>query len=251
MIITLKGANFSASNIGTLTTWTIRTSYSSSAVSITSGSIPTSLDRESNSGIQATLTIQEGYELGTAGVTVTMGGNPVTSGVTVSGNTITISIASVTGNIIISVPTKNLATGEGDMPDTPNGGDAGDTNDRIYTIGETLAFNDMPEVADTFIEESYYVSDQGTPATLTTSARTGYKAWKNIKVYAGQSYALNPDARAIVIYDANDMVLAAFNLKNTYSDGVIPASVITQDAHMSVTVTSSTSNNSCTIMRVS
>lgn len=124
MIITLKGANFSANKIGTLTTWTIRTSYSSSAVSVTSGSIPTSLDRTSNSGIQATLTIQEGYELGATGVTVTMGGNPVTSGITVSGNTITISIASVTGNVVITVPTKNTATGEEDDGDNSGSGDS-------------------------------------------------------------------------------------------------------------------------------
>ena len=245
MIITLVGASFKDSNIGTLSTWTISRVLGDGA---TYNGV-TYVDK--NAALNATVTIAEGYELGSAGVTVTMGGVAVTSGVTVSGNTITINISSVTGNVVVKVPTKNLSAGGGDVvepdiPDTPSG-----SGERVYTIDETLKFNDMPEVAETFIEGSYYVSDNGSPAKLTVSVRDGYKAWKNIKVYAGQSYALNPDARAIVIYDANDIVISAFNLKNTYSDGVIPASVIAQDAYMSVTVTSATSNNSCTIKRVS
>lgn len=120
MIITLKKADFSKNNIGTLTTWSISTSYNSSVVEITSGSIPSTVDRTSNTGIQATLTIKEGYELGSAGVTVTMGGSVVASGITVDGNTITIDIASVTGNVSIIIPTKNSTTGEEDNPDTPN-----------------------------------------------------------------------------------------------------------------------------------
>lgn len=78
------------------------------------------MHRTSNSGIQATLTIKEGYELGAAGVTVTMGGNPVTSGVTVNENTITINISKVTGNVTITVPTVSASDG-GDVvePETP------------------------------------------------------------------------------------------------------------------------------------
>ena len=112
MIITIKGANFSTNNIGTLTTWRITKSYNANAVTITAGSIPDNVDREGNSGINATLTINEGYELNGT-VAVTMGGSAVTSGVTVDGNTVTISIGSVTGNVVITVPTKNAAGEEG------------------------------------------------------------------------------------------------------------------------------------------
>lgn len=115
MIITIKGANFSENNIGTLTTWRITKSYNANAVTVTSGNIPDSIDREGNSGINATLTVNEGYELNGT-VAVTMGGSAVTSGVTVSGNTVTISIGSVTGNVVISVPTKSAA---GEEPETP------------------------------------------------------------------------------------------------------------------------------------
>lgn len=121
MIITIKGSAvdiFKDSNIGTLSTWTISRVLGDGA---TYNGV-TYVDK--NAALNATVTIAEGYELGTAGVTVTMGGSPVTSGVTVDGNTITISIPSVTGSVVIKVPTKNSSTGEeGDgevvEPDTP------------------------------------------------------------------------------------------------------------------------------------
>lgn len=106
MIITLKGANFASSNIGTLSTWTISRVLGSGA---TYNGV-THVDK--NATFSATVTIATGYELGSAGVTVTMGGTAVTSGVTTSGNVITISIGSVTGNVVIKVPTINTATGE-------------------------------------------------------------------------------------------------------------------------------------------
>jgi hypothetical protein len=109
MIITLKGANFSASNIGTLTTWRISTTLGAGA---TSSNSVTSVDRNSNTGYTTTITIAEGYDLGTAGITVTMGGVDITS-TAVSGLTITIP-TKVTGNVMIKVPTKNVNTGEED-----------------------------------------------------------------------------------------------------------------------------------------
>jgi len=108
MIITLTGANFSTSNIGTLSSWSISTVLGSGATY--SGNRVVDKD----AALNATVTIAEGYELGAAGVTVTMGGSAVTSGVTVNGNTIIISIAKVTGTVVIKVPTKNTATGEDD-----------------------------------------------------------------------------------------------------------------------------------------
>lgn len=108
MIITLTGANFAGEgkNIGTLSTWSISRVIGGGATYAG----PSFVDK--GTALSATVTIDEGYEIGTAGVTVTMGGSPVTSGVSTSGNVITISISSVTGNVVIKVPTKNVATGE-------------------------------------------------------------------------------------------------------------------------------------------
>lgn len=126
MIITLVGADFKDSNIGTLSTWTISRVLGNGATY--SGA--TYVDK--NARLDATVTIDEGYEVGTAGVTVTMGGVPVTSGVSTSGNVITISITSVTGNVVIKVPTKNTSTGDED------GGNEDEGSGGTPTVPDTL-----------------------------------------------------------------------------------------------------------------
>lgn len=113
MIITLTRADFSASNIGTLSTWRITRSLGTGA---TYEGV-TSVDK--GAAFSGTVTIADGYELGSAGVTVTMGGT-VISAATVNENVITISIASVTGNVVIKVPTINTSTGDEEEPDTPD-----------------------------------------------------------------------------------------------------------------------------------
>lgn len=115
MIITLKNADFSKINIGTLSTWRIICSLGTGA----SYEGVTSVDR--GSSFNATITIAEGYELGTAGVTVTMGGNILSSGVTVNGNTITIMISEVTGNVVIKVATVSVNADDDPVvpPDDP------------------------------------------------------------------------------------------------------------------------------------
>ena len=112
MIITLKNADFSASNIGTLSTWRITRSLGSGA---TYEGV-TSVDK--GAAFTATVTIAEGYEIGSAGVTVTMGG--IGQAYTINGNVITISIVAVTGNVVIKVPTVNISTGEEEEPDVPD-----------------------------------------------------------------------------------------------------------------------------------
>ncbi len=128
MIIRLKNADFSENNIGSLSTWTIAKSLGHGA---TYNGV-NYVDR--NAPLNATITIAEGYELGAAGVTVSMGGKVVTSGVTVNGNTITISIDVVTGNVKITVPTININTGEEDGGNT-GGGNTGEeeiTNIKLF-----------------------------------------------------------------------------------------------------------------------
>lgn len=108
MIITLKGADFSANYIGTLDTWSIVTTLGGGA---TYNGVQF-VDRDA--AFSGTVTLADGYEIGAAGVTVTMGGTTLTNAVTISGSTITISIASVTGTVYITVPTFNTSTGEED-----------------------------------------------------------------------------------------------------------------------------------------
>lgn len=108
MIITLKGANFADSNIGTLSTWRI------SKVLGTGATYDGVTLIARGAALNARVVLEENYEVGSAGVTVTMGGEAVTSGITIEGNVITISIESVTGNVVITVPTINISTGEED-----------------------------------------------------------------------------------------------------------------------------------------
>lgn len=132
MIITLKGADFSANNIGTLSTWIVSRVLGTGATY--SGVY--SVDR--GASFSATVTIAEGYELGSAGVTVTMGGDTQSSAYSISGSTITISISSVTGNIVIKVPTKNTSTGSEDS--SSSGGDGEITKVDMTSI--TVESND-------------------------------------------------------------------------------------------------------------
>lgn len=109
MIITIKGASFSANKIGTLSTYSIK--FRGSGVLNEDASV----DRESNTGYTTTITLDTDYELN-GSITVTMGGTDITS-TAVSGLTITIP-TKVTGNVVITVPTKNTNTQEPENPDS-------------------------------------------------------------------------------------------------------------------------------------
>jgi hypothetical protein len=135
MIIVLKNANFSASNIGTLSTWRI-------AHSIGTGAAydgPTSIDK--SAALSASVTLAEGYEIDATGVVVTMGGIALSDAYSIDGNVITITIASVTGNVLIKVPTVNTAGGDEpivpDEPDTPVEPDTPDVPDAPVLVGYT------------------------------------------------------------------------------------------------------------------
>ena len=133
MIIVLKNADFSQSNIGTLSTWRITRSLGAGATY----EGPTSVDK--GTALSATVTLAEGYEIGTAGVTITMGGTTLSSAHSISGNVITITIASVTGNVLIKVPTINTSTGEEEEPEVP------DTPDKPITPVVTGWFSNQIE----------------------------------------------------------------------------------------------------------
>lgn len=147
MIITIKGSApdiFKDSNIGTLSTWSVSRVLGDGATY----SGDTFVDK--NAALNATVTITEGYELGSAGVTVTMNGVPVTSGVTTNGNIVTIAIASVTGNVVIKVPTKKIGGSEPETPATytvtyvyvdSNGATVKTSTTETVTAGTSMTFN--------------------------------------------------------------------------------------------------------------
>ena len=95
MILTIKGADFSSANIGTLSTFVVSKSIGRGA----SYDIPSFVEK--NSSVNWVITLGEDYTFGT--YSVTMGGEVVTP--SVNGNEMTIAIANVTGNIRITVAT--------------------------------------------------------------------------------------------------------------------------------------------------
>lgn len=148
MIITLKGANFSANNIGTLSTWMISRSLGNGATYEGASYV------DKDAALNATVTIAEGYELN-GDVVVTMGGVAVTSGVTVEENVITIAIASVTGNVVIKVPTKNVN---------------GDANESI-----TMKTNEFLDMVGTTVDGYKLASDNTITLINSDTSKTSYR----------------------------------------------------------------------------
>lgn len=107
MHLILSLADFSENNIGTLNSWFVTKSVGTGATY----SGPTSVIK--GASFSATVTLADGYEVGSAGITFTMGGSALASYST-SGQVVTFTISSVTGNIVIKVPTKNISSGDED-----------------------------------------------------------------------------------------------------------------------------------------
>ena len=172
MIITLKGADFSASNIGTLSSWRITRSLGTGA---TYDGV-TSVDK--GAAFSATVTIAEGYELGATGVAVTMGGE-IISAATVNGNVITISIAEVTGNVVIKVPTVNISGG--DEPVVPQ------------QVDITSAFGPWTAGGPVFYYGGYTFTDVGDKdpdGKSTKSTRLQYSAYVDVSNYSSLTMTL-------------------------------------------------------------
>ena len=110
LILTIKGADFSAANIGTLNTVSIRKVIGRGVVH----SIPNFVEK--GSSVNWTITLNEDYEFGS--YTITMGGEIVNA--VVDGSVMTISIANVTGAISISVATTYVGVAEPEQPDMPD-----------------------------------------------------------------------------------------------------------------------------------
>lgn len=109
MILRILGADFSSANIGTLSTYVISKSIGAGI----SHNIPNFVDK--NSSVTWTLTVEEGYLLGS--YSIIMNGETITP--VVNENTMTITIPSVTGNVRIVITSINESTGEEETPVVP------------------------------------------------------------------------------------------------------------------------------------
>jgi hypothetical protein len=185
MIITLKGADFSSNNIGTLSTWTIFTSIGKGA---TYEGVRT-VDK--GASFSALVTIADGYEIGTAGVSVMMGTADITStAVKITVNEIEITIGSVTGNVTISVPTINTATGEeggGDVVEPDADPEIGTTttfgsdNTTVTIIGK---FNDFK-----FVDGAVVSTSSGSSCKFGTGTARAASNTQVLKVSGGEAVA--------------------------------------------------------------
>ena len=109
MIFTLIGADFSKSNIGTISSWMILRELGAGATYTGPSFV------EKNSSFTATVTLAEKYEISSIGIIVTMNGITLDeSCYSINDNIITFNIPEVTGSIVIKVPTLNTETGEED-----------------------------------------------------------------------------------------------------------------------------------------
>lgn len=109
MILRILGADFSSANIGTLSTYVISKSIGAGI----SHNIPNFVDK--NSSVTWTLTVAEGYLLGS--YSIIMNGETITP--VVNENTMTITIPNVTSNVRIVITSINENTGEEDNPVVP------------------------------------------------------------------------------------------------------------------------------------
>lgn len=140
MIITLKGADFSKNNIGTLSTWRIIKNLKN----VTTSNTVTSIDKgAADKSYTATFTINSEYTFSSA--TVTMGGEDITSSLVwnTDKTSATLTIAEVTGNVIISIIATSTSTGGGGE----GGGESGVTTWYINHLNNSAKFTNNTNVA--------------------------------------------------------------------------------------------------------
>lgn len=160
MILTIKGADFSSANIGTLSTFVVSKSIGRGA----SFDIPSFVEK--NSSVNWVITLGEDYTFGT--YSVTMGGEVVTP--SVNGSEMTIAIANVTGNIRISVTTVYNGVEELPEPDVPTPDEPETPTLYTFTINPTPSNATVKLTASGFIQSGNSISvTKGTTVSYAVS----------------------------------------------------------------------------------
>lgn len=132
MIITLRGANFSSNNINDMLNSYFITVQGSNLTHNLVGSV----DKETNSGVSGTITINDGYVYDESRTLVVKMGTQTLSGVAniaEDGKSITINISQkITANVVITVPTKSVSGGSGGG----EGGGEDEPDDTMYNSAD-------------------------------------------------------------------------------------------------------------------
>ena len=215
MIITLKGADFSQSNIGTLDSWFI--SWSGSGLTAAAGNA-SSIKKDDTAGLTLTYTYNtENYEYVSGTVTDATGAS--VGSVSASNGTVTVTINAgntINGKITIAISMNYIGTGE--EPD--NGGEEDTTPEVPPTTGETVTFTlDTATTAST-TEMVHTTQSIGSAVAYQEAGTRGVVTW-DIPAYAivtltvatGGSYGM-------ALTDRNNIVLASTPTANA-TDGTI------------------------------
>lgn len=178
MIITLVKADFSANNIGTLDSFAVLTNF---GVGCTYDG-PSLVEK--GGSLSATITIADNYALTTEGASISMGGVLLTDALTITDNVITISIATVTGNVLITVPTRL------------------DNNVTYMTLSignRATAFTGLTWMADTSVDA------KGNLSTMTTydSFEWLVETDEDFTLYVDEYYPPRLNYVALVHYDSS------------------------------------------------
>lgn len=156
MIITLVKADFSANNIGTLSSFNILTNLGSGCT------YNGPLYVAKNAALNTSIIVSDAYSFDISKCTITMGGVSVNA-FTVDGNTINININSVTGHLVINVPT-TLITVTPDIPVEPDD----PTYDPDVDYNGTLVAFKMPK------EGTWLKNEDGSEQSLVDWFSTDY-----------------------------------------------------------------------------
>lgn len=200
MIITLVKADFSANNIGTLSSFNILTNLGSGCT------YNGPLYVAKNAALNTSITVSDAYSFDISKCTITMGGTNINA-FSVSGNVISINIANVTGHLVINVPT-TLITVAPDIPEEPVEPDEPTYDPDVDYNGTLVAF-EMPE------EGTWIKNENGSEQSLVDWFSTDY-----IKIPHDVTTISSPD----IIYFRNGInnttPFAFYNDNKSYLGGV-------------------------------
>lgn len=199
MILRILGADFSSANIGTLSTYVISKSIGAGI----SHNIPNFVDK--NSSVTWTLTVEEGYLLGS--YSIIMNGETITP--VVNENTMTITIPSVTGNVRIVITSINESTGEEETPVVP-------PVEPDEPVSNIIPFSTLGYLADGEV----VMADRVNNPNGSFSGTTDYVNLTNVSKlgFFGRSGTI---ANVLEFYDSNKNIISSLTVKGTGSVEVI------------------------------
>lgn len=200
MIITLKGANFSQSNIGTLDSWFI--SWSGSGLTAATGNV-TSIKKDGTSTTTLTYTYNtENYEY-VSGTVKDATGATVGSVANASGTvTVTINAGNtIKGKITITISMNYIGVGEEPEPETPVTPPSGTST--------TYYFKDQSNVG--YLKGGQYVESAKSATTdyidISSKPKIGY--------YGRMGFVSGDTFHALEFYDSNKTYLADLSVLGT------------------------------------